>query len=96
MMRDRASPAMSAAAAANATANGGRDGVVAVREVLVEDLPADAGAGDEVTDGDLVDGPLVGQRERRVAQQGAHPFGAGICAVRSCCHVNSVCHFVDT
>ena len=80
---------MSAAAAANATANGRRDRVVAVREVLIEDLPADPGAGDEVADGDLVDGPFVGQRERGVAQQGADPFGAGIGAVRACCHISA-------
>ena len=46
-----------------------RDRIVAVGEVSVEDLPADAGPGDEVTDGELVDGSFVGQRERGVAQQ---------------------------
>ena len=75
---------------------GGRDGVVAVAEVLVEDLPADLGAGDDVADRQLVDRTLVGERERRLAQPGADPFGAGVDAVRSCCHVSSVSHFVDS
>jgi hypothetical protein len=37
----------------------------------------------------------VGQRERGLPQPGADPFRAGIDAVRSCCHTNSVGHFVD-
>ena len=37
----------------------GRDGIVAVAEVLVEDLPADAGAGDDVADRQLVDRTFV-------------------------------------
>ena len=82
-------------AAANATANAVGDRIVAIGEVLIEDLSADPGAGDQVADGDLVDGPFMGQRERRVAQQGADPFGAGIGAVGACGHGCSVRHFVD-
>jgi hypothetical protein len=74
----------------------GGDGVVAVAEVLVEDLPADFGAGDDVTDRQLIDWALVGQQESRLPQASAHPFGAGIDAVRSCCHRSSVSHFVDS
>jgi hypothetical protein len=65
-----------------------RDGVVAVGEVLIEDLPADTRAGDEVADRDPVDGTFVCQRERRVTQQRAHPFGAGVCTVCAGCHVD--------
>jgi hypothetical protein len=63
--------------------------------VLVEDLPADFGAGDDVTDGELVDLALVGQRERGLPQPCADPFRAGIDAVRSCCHMSSLGHFID-
>ena len=70
-----------AVAAAKATVNAVRDGVVAVPEVLVEDLPTDLGAGDDVADRQLVDRTLMGERERCVAQPGADPFGAGIDAV---------------
>jgi hypothetical protein len=63
--------------------------------VLIEDLPADLGTGDDVADRQFVDRPLVGERERRLAQPGADPFGAGIDAVGSCCHTSSVKHFVD-
>ena len=57
------------------------DRVIAVAEVLVEDLPADLGAGDDVADRHLVDRALVGQRERRLSQPGADPLGAGIDAL---------------
>ena len=72
-----------------------RDGVVAVPEVLVEDLATDLGASDDVADRQLVDRTLVCQRERRVPKPGADAFGAGIDTVRACCHIRSVDHFVD-
>ena len=74
----------------------GRDRIVAVGEVLIEDLPADPGAGDDVADGQLVDGPFVRERERRLAQPGADPFGAGIGAVGCGLPSSSVGHFVDS
>ena len=73
----------------------GRDGIVAIPEVLVEDLSADTGAGDDVADRQRVDRTFVCERERRHAQAGADPFGAGVGTVGSCCHASSVCHFVD-
>ena len=76
-------------------AEGRGDRVVAVAEVLVEDLPADAGTADDVADRQLVDLALVREVERRLAQAGADPFGAGVDAVRSCGHTSSVSHFVD-
>ena len=87
---------MSAVAAAKATVKAVATASSRSREVLVEDLPADLGAGDDVADGQLVDLALVRQRERRLPQPGADPFGAGIDAVRSCCHTSSVSHFVDS
>ena len=72
------------------------DGVVAVTEVLVEDLPADPGATDDVADGQLVDRTFVSQRERGVTQAGANPLGAGIGTVGACCHTGSLEHFVDS
>ena len=95
-MRARASPPMSAVAAANATLKARGDRVVAVVEVLVEDLPADPARVDDLADRHLVDRPLVGERERRLAQPGADPLCAGIDAVRSCCHTSSVSDFVDS
>jgi hypothetical protein len=73
----------------------GGDGVVAIAEVLIEDLPADLGTGDDVANRELVDRALVRQRERRLPKPGTDPFGAGIDAVGSCCHTSSVSHFVD-
>ena len=67
-----------------------RDGVVAVPEVLVEDLATDLGASDDVADRQLVDRTLVCQRERRVPKLGADAFGAGIDTVCACCHIRSV------
>ena len=74
----------------------GRDGIVAIAEVLVEDLPADTGAGDDVADRQHVDRTFVCERERRLAQSGADPFGAGIghCGLRAAI-ASSVSHFVD-
>ena len=71
------------------------DGVVAVAEVPVEDLAADLGAGDEITDGDFVDRAFVGHRERGLAQTGAHPFGAGIGAAAAVGHEMKPRNFVD-
>ena len=76
-MRARASPAMSAVAAANADGERVCDGVVAVAEVPVEDLSADAGAVDDVADGQMVDRALVRQRERGVAQAWRGPVRRG-------------------
>ena len=74
----------------------GRDRVVAIPEVLVEDLPAYRCAGDDVADRHLVDRTLMGQRERGLPQAGADPLGAGIGAMCSCCHASSVSHFGDS
>ena len=71
------------------------DGVVAVPEVLIEDLTADLGARDNVADGQPVDRLLMRQRECRFPQPGADPLGAGIDTVGACCHIRSVDHFVD-
>ena len=68
--------------------DGGRDRVVAIGEVPVEDLPADPGAGDQVADGDLVDRSLVREVERGVAQQGADAFGARVGAVGAAGHAD--------
>ncbi len=95
-MRARASPPIVGGRGGERGREGRCDGVVAVTEVLIEDLPADLGAGHDVADRHLVDRALVGKRERRLPQPGADPFGAGIDAVRSCCHVSSVSHFVDS
>ena len=71
------------------------DRIVAVTEVLVEDLATDSGARDDVADRHLVDRTLVGQRERRVPKPGADPLRAGIDTVGACCHIRSLEDFVD-
>lgn len=75
--------------------DGGRDGVVAVGEVLIEDLPADACARHDGTDGQPVDGLLVCQRERRFPKAGADSLGTRVRAVCACCHSSRLRHFVD-
>jgi hypothetical protein len=93
-MRARASPPSSAVAAAKPR-ECGRDRVVAIPEVLVDDLPAYRCAGDDVADRHLVDRTLMGQRERGLPQAGADPLGAGIGAMCSCCRTSNVSHFGD-
>ena len=74
----------------------GRDRVVAVAEVLVEDLSADTGAGDDVADGDLVDRALrararTPRRASRVRTRSARGSALWVRAAMT----SSVGHFVD-
>ena len=72
-----------------------RDRVVAVAEVLIEDLAADLGAVDDIAHRQSVDRALMRQRERGVAKLAADSFGPGIDTVGACGHICTIIHFVD-
>jgi hypothetical protein len=73
----------------------GRYSIVAVGEVPVEDLSADTGPRNDITDGELIDRAFVRQRQGRVVQLGADAFGARVCALAAGGHRSRVNDIMD-
>ena len=71
------------------------DRVVAVPEVLIEDLATNLGAADDVAHRQLVDRTLMRESERSVAKLHADTFGPGIDTLGACSHIRTITHFVD-